>query len=105
MYVLNYSLLHFFVLLGNSYLFNITDLQSAAGWWTSGSFVAKSKQWVWKTTAKSQPFTYIKWAANEPNEEHDQNLMGMMMYRVDGYLWHDQIFIDKYNFVCEKVTD
>jgi len=78
------------------------DWEQAAGWWTSGMFLTKTKQWVWATGTETRPMTQFKWAVREPNEEHEQDLQCVMMYRIDKLLWHDQLCMDHYNFICEK---
>lgn len=57
---------------------------------------------MWTSEAEMRPFSFIKWAANEPNDEHETDLQCVMMYTIDEHLWRDQICTDKYNFVCEK---
>ncbi|WAQ97784.1 CLC4G-like protein [Mya arenaria] len=90
---------HFLV---SFFIKNNAEYNKAAGWWTSGTYVTKTKQWVWASGLETRPFTFIKWAVNEPNEEHDRELQCVMMYHLDKLLWHDQICSDSYNFVCEK---
>nr|AEW43448.1 C-type lectin [Solen grandis] len=68
------------------------------GWWTSGSFVAKTKQWMWISSVTREPFSFIKWAVNEPNKS---SLQCVLLYGRDDHLWHDRLCSDRYNFVCE----
>nr|AGI60160.1 C-type lectin [Meretrix meretrix] len=83
------------------HILNDPEYSAAQGWWTSGTFVVKTKQWMWMSNIDIQPVTYVKWAVNEPNDQHDKNLQCLMMYRLDDMLWHDRICTDRYNFVCE----
>lgn len=80
---------------------NNHEYRQFRGWWTSGTYVTKAKQWMWTSSKEMLPFTFVKWAVNEPNELHDQDLQCVMMYELDDLQWHDQICTDKYNFICE----
>ena len=75
-----------------------TDVQDAVGWWTSGTFYPKTKQWMWASDTELRPLTYIKWAADEPNE---LSLQCIMLHFEDELLWHDELCTRKFNFVCK----
>ncbi|XP_045156547.2 C-type lectin domain family 4 member G-like [Mercenaria mercenaria] len=81
---------------------NNPEIRNAKGWWTSGTYMTKIKKWMWMNTDSPAPINYSKWAVHEPNDQLDTNLQCIMMYKLDGLLWHDQICTDKYNFICEK---
>ncbi|XP_052247288.1 lectin BRA-2-like [Dreissena polymorpha] len=72
------------------------------GWWTSGTFITATKQWMWTPGSDPRPVTYRMWAPKEPNEEHALDLLCLMMLRLDNLQWHDQLCTDHYNFICEK---
>lgn len=76
----------------------IPEYNNAAGWWTSGSFVSKTKQWMWTAQLFLKPFSFIKWAPGEPDEESAQC---MVVAGKDDHLWNDELCILRYNFVCE----
>nr|QKW90612.1 C-type lectin [Sinonovacula constricta] len=77
---------------------NHPDYSHAEGWWTSGAYISKTKQWMWTSEITMEPFTFVKWATNEPN---DVSLQCVLMYSGDDHLWHDRLCTDRYNFVCE----
>lgn len=77
---------------------NNNAYKDATGWWTSGTFVAKTKQWMWTSDIDMRPFTFIKWAASEPNES---TLQCVLLHKDDDHLWHDDLCTMRYNFICE----
>ncbi|XP_069138815.1 snaclec 7-like [Argopecten irradians] len=72
--------------------------QQVDGWWMSGTFHDTTRQWMWKSETLMQPFTFIKWAPNEPNEE---SLQCVFMARNSNHLWQDAMCTEAKNFICE----
>ncbi|XP_033750616.1 perlucin-like [Pecten maximus] len=72
--------------------------QKVDGWWMSGTFHDTTRQWMWKSETLMQPFTFIKWAPNEPNEE---SLQCVFMARNSNHLWQDAMCTEARNFICE----
>ncbi|KAL3865783.1 hypothetical protein ACJMK2_043138 [Sinanodonta woodiana] len=77
---------------------NNPDYRDALGWWTSGTFVSKTKQWMWTSQLNMRPFTFIKWASKEPNETLSQCVA---LNKDFDHLWSDELCTNKFNFVCE----
>lgn len=78
---------------------SISGHSKAEGWWTSGAFVSKTKQWMWATDVSiTKPFTFIRWAPNQPNDDTSNCVF---LRRDDDQLWNDEICSAKFNFVCE----
>ncbi|KAK3601210.1 hypothetical protein CHS0354_004410 [Potamilus streckersoni] len=77
---------------------NNPDYRDALGWWTSGTFVSKTKQWMWTSQLHMRPFTFIKWASREPNETLSQCVA---LNKDFDHLWSDELCTNKFNFVCE----
>ncbi|XP_041373245.1 C-type lectin domain family 4 member K-like [Gigantopelta aegis] len=80
---------------------NNLAINREAGWWTSGSFLGTTRQWMWTSQFYTKPFTFIKWGEGEPNEDGSQC---MLLKAEDDHLWHDQICTRRFNFICEIQT-
>lgn len=76
---------------------NHPEYSKAEGWWTSGIFVTKTKQWMW-TLDTYKPFTFIRWAPNQPDDDTSNCVY---LRRDTDQLWNDEICTFKFNFVCE----
>ncbi|CAC5420299.1 unnamed protein product [Mytilus coruscus] len=78
---------------------NHQDHSKVEGWWTSGMFVSKTKQWMWATDITvNKPFTFIRWASNQPDDDSSNCVY---LRRDDDQLWNDELCTSKFNFVCE----
>lgn len=77
---------------------NNPEHSKAEGWWTSGTFVSQTKQWMW-TSDTYKPFTFIRWAPSQPDGE---TANCVYLRRDDDQLWNDELCTYKFNFVCEK---
>jgi hypothetical protein len=94
-------------LMPNAMILYIFVAHSAApGWWTSGTFMVRTKQWMWSAHLYVKPFTFIKWARDEPNEAMVNEDMVLCMYldRADDHAWHDHVCTRRYNFICETTV-
>ncbi|XP_071110441.1 lectin BRA-2-like [Haliotis cracherodii] len=77
---------------------NNPAISEAEGWWTSGSFLGSTRQWMWTSQFFTKPFTFIKWADGEPNEDGSQC---MLLSRDENHQWNDAICTEHFNFICE----
>ncbi|KAK3097164.1 hypothetical protein FSP39_006980 [Pinctada imbricata] len=73
-----------------------------SGWWTGGTYLAKSNQWMWISETALRPFKFIKWAGGQPNDTMSQCVY---LNRQDNYLWHDDNCNVKNFFVCETLAE
>lgn len=76
----------------------IRDNNVGDNWWTSGSRLLDSKNWVWFTRAKS--FSYTNWRRGEPWSW----CMRLAHHQVRGLEWISDNCYTKYNVICVSGT-
>ena len=77
----------------------VLEYDDPKGWWTSGSYVARSRRWMWIEQSRMRPMSYSRWADGEPNARSTMHCM--LLYKEAGYRWHDATCTDRHTFICE----
>ena len=77
----------------------VSEYDGPKGWWTSGSYVARSRRWMWIEQSRMRPMSYWRWADGEPNARSTMHCM--LLYKDAGYRWHDATCTDRHTFICE----
>jgi len=75
------------------------EYEGPKGWWTSGSYVARSRRWMWIEQSRMRPMSYSRWADGEPNARSTMHCM--LLYKDARYRWHDATCTDRHTFICE----